>query len=248
MFFLLLWLSLANAETPAEQPSGPKDEPKQTEPAAPPVPQPPVPQPPLPPPPPPCVKASKDEIAEVMRGNEKKEKFLRLCAEKTNNSEWCNQLIVPNVESMEQFHCTYGEEVPHQLIHPDEHTWQFAFGAAKLADELIALKIKVCEIYNWWRPEPYNKNVDGSPRRHPFGTSVDVRFCSSEDMEAAFLQLCKWREEGRLEAIGYYGTTRLHFGMGDKKNNVWGKECPGKPPKEEKTKENKEEKKEEPKK
>jgi hypothetical protein len=44
-------------------------------------------------------------------------------------------------------------------------------------------------------------------------------------MEKAFSQLCKWRAQGRLRAVGYYGSTGLHFGIGDKTANTWGKSC-----------------------
>jgi hypothetical protein len=96
----------------------------------------------------------------------------------------------------------------------------------KLVTELEAKGIRVYQIYNWWRPEPYNANVGGAAGRHPYGTSVDVRMASMGDMEKAFSQLCKWRSQGRLRAVGYYGSTGLHFGIGDKTANTWGKSCP----------------------
>jgi hypothetical protein len=112
------------------------------------------------------------------------------------------------------------------LIHPDESTWKNAFRAIQLVQELEAKNIKACLIYNWWRPEPYNKNVGGAAGRHPFGTSIDVRFCSMVDMENAHRELCAWRKQGRIRAVGYYGTTALHFGIGDQAGNTWGKACP----------------------
>ena len=81
-------------------------------------------------------------------------------------------------------------------------------------------------IYNWWRPEPYNKNVGGSATRHPFGTSIDVRFRSKSIQNKAFSELCKMRKNGRVRAIGYYASTALHFGIGDARANTWGKACP----------------------
>lgn len=173
----------------------------------------------------PCARADRDQIEQVKKGNEKFEKFLQACARATKGSHWCTQLTRPNPDSIERFRCTYGEDLPHRLINPDESTWTNAFQAVLLVEELEKKNIEPCIIYNWWRPEPYNQNVSGSPTRHPFGTSVDVRFCSLPDMEKAFSQLCQWREKGRLRAVGYYGTTGLHFGVGDKKANTWGKTC-----------------------
>ena len=173
-----------------------------------------------------CQKATARQKALVAQGNAKKDKFLQRCRQVTDNSPWCEQLLRPNPDSIDVFRCTYGDDLPHQLIHPNEDTWPDAIKAVRLVKDLEALGVSTCLIYNWWRPEPYNRNVGGSPRRHPYGTSVDVRFCSFEDMERAFEHLCVWRGLGRLRAIGYYGTTALHFGIGDTKANTWGKSCP----------------------
>lgn len=173
-----------------------------------------------------CRQASANQIAEVNRGFGKLQRFLSECASATNGSHWCNEVARPNPSSVSVFHCTYGTSQPHNLIHPDESTWTNAFRAIRLVQELEAKNIKACLIYNWWRPEPYNKNVGGAAGRHPFGTSIDVRFCSMADMENAHRELCAWRKQGRIRAVGYYGTTALHFGIGDQAGNTWGKACP----------------------
>ena len=174
----------------------------------------------------PCTKASKSQVEQVNTGNKKIDAFLAACARATNGSAWCQQLTRPNPDSIDRFRCTYGEELPHRLINPDEDTWKNSYKAVNLIKQLESEGLKVCIIYNWWRPEPYNKNVGGAAGRHPLGTSVDVRMCSMEDMEKAFLRLCQFRKEGKIRAIGYYGTTGLHFGIGDGKANTWGKTCP----------------------
>lgn len=173
-----------------------------------------------------CQAATAGQISVINTGFAKLQKFLEMCAKATSGSRWCNQLTRPNPDSSKIFHCTYGTSQPHILVHPDEGTWVNAFQAVKLVEELEAMGVKTCIIYNWWRPEPYNKNVGGAPGRHPFGTSVDVRFCSMDEMSKAHAQLCQWRKQGRLRALGYYGTTALHFGIGDADDNTWGKDCP----------------------
>lgn len=172
-----------------------------------------------------CTRASTQQIAPILEGNKKKDAFLRYCAGATGGSDWCNQLIRPNPSSISSFRCTYGPDQVHQLIHPDENTWVYAAQAVRLVERLEGMGLKVCQIYNWWRPEPYNKNVGGAAGRHPYGTSVDVRFCSMGDMEKAFSTLCQWRKKGELRALGYYGSTALHFGIGDRTPNTWGKAC-----------------------
>lgn len=173
-----------------------------------------------------CTKASSAQLSEVNKGNLLKDTFLAECAEATDDSAWCQQIIRPNPSSISTFRCTYGANQPHQLIHPTRSTWKNAIQAVNLIQDLEDLGIEVCQIYNWWRPAPYNANVGGAAGRHPFGTSVDVRFCSLTDMERGHKQLCKWRNQGLLRALGYYGSTGLHFGIGDKTANTWGKNCP----------------------
>jgi hypothetical protein len=173
-----------------------------------------------------CREANQDQIDEVNEGNEEKAAFLRKCADATDDSPWCAQLVRPNPSSISTFRCTYGEEQVHQLIHPGRDTWHYAYEAVELIQDLEAEGICVRQIYNWWRPEPYNGNVGGAAGRHPYGTSVDVRFCSMNDMERAHTRLCEYRAQGRLRALGYYGSTGLHFGIGDRTANTWGKSCP----------------------
>jgi hypothetical protein len=173
-----------------------------------------------------CKKASSAEEDFIDQGNSKLSQFMQACWEATGTSSWCEQLTRPNPSSRQMFICTYGEDRPHQLIHPDESTWGNAFKAVELIRDLEASGISVAQIYNWWRPEPYNDNVGGAAGRHPFGTSVDVKFSSKREMEKAHRKLCEFRKKGRLRALGYYGTTGLHLGIGDTKPNTWGKSCP----------------------
>lgn len=173
-----------------------------------------------------CKKATAEQLALVNKGNEREADFLKLCHESTGDSPWCEQLTRPNPDSQETFFCTYGEKQPHRLIHPDEKTWSNAIKAAQIVRDLEGLGVKVAQIYNWWRPEPYNKNVGGVKIRHPLGTAVDVRFATLDDMEKAHRLLCDFRKEGRLNALGYYGNLGLHLGITDVKANTWGKSCP----------------------
>lgn len=172
-----------------------------------------------------CKKATSVQIAVVNQGNKRKGEFLQRCARETGGSEWCAQLVRPNPSSISIFRCTYGNSQQHQLIHPNSATWTNAFQAVRLVQELEQKGFRICQIYNWWRPEPYNKNVGGAPGRHPFATSVDVRFCSNADADRAFDQLCEYRRQGKIRAIGHYGTSSLHFGIGDSNGNTWGKNC-----------------------
>jgi hypothetical protein len=173
-----------------------------------------------------CIRATADQRAQVNSGNQKIDRFLARCAAATKSSAWCQQLIRPNPASAAMFSCTYGKRQPHTLVHPNESTWTNAIKAVQIVESLTKQGIEVCQIYNWWRPEPYNKNVDGKPGRHPAGTSVDVRFCSNQDADRAFYKLCGWRAQGKINAIGHYGNSGLHLGIGDLRANTWGETCP----------------------
>lgn len=172
-----------------------------------------------------CTMATASQKSVVDDGNSKAARFLQGCYRATGSSPWCLQLMRPNPSSRNTFSCTYGSSQPHQLIHPNEATWKNAYKAVQLVRDLEALGVRVAEIYNWWRPEPYNKNVGGAARRHPFGTSVDVRLASLAEMRKAHKLLCQFRQQGRLRALGYYGSTGLHLGVGDMRANTWGKSC-----------------------
>ena len=113
-----------------------------------------------------CVKitkASDSEKSEILAGQQKYNSFIEQCREYGIEQKWCEQLTHPNRNSKAIFHCTYEKNTPHILIHPDESTWINAFRAAKLVQRLNSENLPVEEIYNWWRPEQYNKNVDGVP-------------------------------------------------------------------------------------
>ena len=174
-----------------------------------------------------CTKADRAQLALVDRGNALKDRYLEACANSGAEASWCEQSLRPNPESRGVFECTYGPTQPHQLIHPDPATWPNAFKALALVSELSRQGIGVCLINNWWRPQPYNANVGGAAGRHPFGTAVDVKFCTLADKDKAFVELCRLRRQGRLRALGYYpGSTVLHLGVGDRAGNTWGKSCP----------------------
>lgn len=172
-----------------------------------------------------CVKASSSQRSQVNLGLSKKDEFLQKCARETNNSFWCDQLVRPNPRSVNTFRCTYGSSQAHNLVHPDEKTWKYPIEGVKILQDLTAKGLKASQIYNWWRPEPYNKNVGGAAGRHPYGTSIDVRFASNSEANRAFRELCKMRSKKRLRAIGHYGSSSLHIGVGDRAANTWGRSC-----------------------
>jgi|GEM_PF-2332111 len=173
-----------------------------------------------------CQKATAEQVRVVDAGFALQSEFLQKCAKATKDSQWCQEVVRPNPDSYFLFLCTYGFFQPYVLIHPDKTLWKNAFQAINLIEQLSKKGISTCRVNNWWRPEPYNQNVGGAKGRHPKGTSVDVMFCSKEDQELAFKELCKLRKKGTIRAVGYYPSRVLHFGVADKTGNTWGKSCP----------------------
>ncbi len=173
-----------------------------------------------------CLQATSVQRSYVDSGAVKLKQFLERCYQETSSKKWCDQVARPNPDSANIFECTYSPSQRHVLIHPSESTWSYAIGAVKLVQELEKKNIKIELIYNWWRPEPYNKNVGGAAGRHPFGTSVDVRFVGKSEQNKAHAELCAFRKQGKLRALGYYSGTGLHLGVGDQVANTWGRPCP----------------------
>ena len=173
-----------------------------------------------------CKQATAAQISFVDAGAAKLNQFLTRCYQETNSKKWCSEVARPNPDSHRTIDCTYSPAQPHVFVHPQENTWGYAIAAVNLVLELEKRNIEVDTIYNWWRPEPYNKNVGGAAGRHPAGTSVDVRFSSKTEQNKAHGELCKFRKLGRLRALGYYSGTGLHLGVGDTAANTWGRSCP----------------------
>lgn len=171
------------------------------------------------------VAATPQYILEVQNGIKLKDEFLDQCKRSTNAEKWCLQVIRGNPERENVFDRIFGREMPHQLIHPDKKTWKYAIGAVSLVDQLERKGVRVVQIYNWWRPAKYNRAVGGAAGRHPFGTSVDVRFQSPREAVRAFDLLCKARKAGKVRALGYYGNSGVHIGVGDHNPNTWGRGC-----------------------
>lgn len=172
-----------------------------------------------------CQRASSSQISVVDQGAAKIGRFLDKCYQETGSKKWCDEVSRPNPSSSNAFHCTYSTQQAHIFVHPDENTWQYAIEAVKIVKDLVSQGVNVSTIYNWWRPEPYNRNVGGAAGRHPYGTSVDVRFADKTNQNKAQKLLCKMRSQGRMRALGYYSGTGLHLGIGDKTANTWGKSC-----------------------
>ena len=169
------------------------------------------------------IRANIEQIVDVLKGIALKPEFIEQCEKATDRPDLCKQIIRPNPDSKSIFACTYPPGVASIFIPPEKGVWHFAFQAIRWISEIENLGISFSHIYNWLRPEPYNKNASGHPDRHPFGTAVDIKLRSKGDQHLAFEFFCeKWRS-GQMNAIGFYSSASLHLGIGDteKKEDLW---------------------------
>lgn len=150
--------------------------------------------------------------------------FISSCTSRGVSRKTCTEMTRPNPLEEARFACTYGKSAPHELV-PPKTKWDQAIKLAKVYESLRAQGVCTDEVYNWWRPEPYNRNVEGAKARHPNATCIDVRFCSVADAKKALRALCKLRSQGKITSVGYYGATGVHIGM-DPQDGSWGGACP----------------------
>ena len=176
--------------------------------------------------------ASADQKQKVLSGIELQNSFLAACKSFGVQDQWCDQLMRPNPnpEEFKTFSWTYGSAIPlHIFIDPDQTTWKNAFRGAIFVQKLEQSGININQIVNWWRPEPYNRNVCGAPGRHPFATSIDVEFKTLSDTRRARKKLCQWFDSAQINSLGYYGNEKVHIGVGDilgpGMGETWGKVC-----------------------
>lgn len=134
----------------------------------------------------------------------------------------------PNNKSEMEFRCTYPDAKTHVLIPPDPTKWELSFRGALELQKIEAAGVCVKEIYNYDRPEPYNNNVQGAPGRHPYGTAIDIEFCTKADARKAVQAFCKQRTPGDVEikSVGTYSSgIRIHLGNVKPRRGDWGGGC-----------------------
>lgn len=154
--------------------------------------------------------------------------FLTDCAAEGIHPSLCENLTHPNNNSKMEFRCTFPSFTQHVLLPNNRSLWTNGFQGAKafqeaLEEQGLEPNQGACpQIYNYYRPEPYNANVGGAAGRHPNGTAVDVEFCTKEEAQKALNKFAKMRMEKRINSIGIYSSgIRIHIGFGTEKGNTW---------------------------
>lgn len=142
--------------------------------------------------------------------------YVNLCTRNGVHLDLCTDMLQPfrNPKEVRVFRRTYGDEVEHVLI-PPRSTWGLGIELIKIAQEVsITSNVEICQIRNWYRPEPYNSRVDGgSSSQHLVAQAIDIDFCSNPGRNKA-LQVMKRRrtDTGMPRGIGtYVGGHTIHI-------------------------------------
>jgi hypothetical protein len=114
-------------------------------------------------------------------------------------------MTFPNTASADTFFDVYSSSTPFILM-PNRSTWNRGVQLLSVAQSMSKFG-KICEIRNWYRPEPYNSAVGGAgSSRHLDGSAIDIEFCSvTEKNKALQAALSMRRRFGTPPGVGVYG-------------------------------------------
>lgn len=135
--------------------------------------------------------------------------FLDKCYLRVNEGKFCNEVVSPNKHSKRSFVKVYGSSVPHILM-PKEDKFETGIGLLEMLERAIKIdsKIKVCQIANWYRPEPYNSRVGGARRsQHIKANAIDIHFCSRDARNRAIKSFLQLEKKYKKLGIGTYSSS-----------------------------------------
>ena len=131
--------------------------------------------------------------------------FTSFCTSQGLENNLCRQMTSPNSASTNTFYNVYPRANPFILM-PNRSTWSKGVQLLSVAQSMSKFG-KICEIRNWYRPEPYNSAVGGvGSSRHLDGSAIDIEFCSvTEKNKALQAALSMRRRFGTPPGVGVYG-------------------------------------------
>lgn len=143
--------------------------------------------------------------------------FIKTCMARGVQQELCTQMTSPNSQSKGIFRKVYGSQ-PFILM-PPQNRWDEGIHLLTIAQSLAAYG-NICEIRNWYRPEPYNRAVDGAKSsQHLSAGAIDIQFCTVADKNKALQAALAMRQQHKSPAgVGAYGegSLVLHIDMSDR--------------------------------
>ncbi len=146
--------------------------------------------------------------------------FIKMCLARGIREQFCKQITSPNTKSIGTFRQVYGDQ-PFVLM-PNTDRWETGLQLLTIAESLAEFG-EICEIRNWYRPEPYNRSVGGArSSQHLSAGAIDIEFCTVQDKNRALLAALATRQKFKTPpGIGVYGegSKTLHF---DFANRLYG--------------------------
>lgn len=132
--------------------------------------------------------------------------FVAKCLKRVSSPKLCKEMVSPNTSSKGSFRAVYGSSTPHILM-PKENKFEVGIRLLEMIEraQKIDSKIKVCQIANWYRPEPYNSRVGGAKRsQHINANAIDIKFCSRDARNRAKKVFRQLEKKYKTLGIGTY--------------------------------------------
>jgi hypothetical protein len=147
-------------------------------------------------------------------------RFINTCRARGIREQFCRQITSPNTNSAGTFRAVYGSQ-PFVLM-PPESSWDRGIYLLTVAESLAEFG-EICEIRNWYRPEPYNAAVSGAQgSQHLSAGAIDIEFCTAADKNRALRAALAMRQRFQSPpGVGVYGEGSLVIHV-DMSNRIYG--------------------------
>ncbi len=159
--------------------------------------------------------------ASSQHSRQNQSRFIQQCTSRGISEQFCREATDPNPDSRGAFNRVYGAQ-QNFILMPPQGSWETGIQLLGIAQSLSAYG-KVCEIRNWYRPEPYNGAVGGAGgSRHLNASAIDIEFCSVEEKNKALKAALAMRQRfGKPAGVGVYGEGSLVLHI-DTSNRIYG--------------------------
>lgn len=146
--------------------------------------------------------------------------FINTCTARGIREQFCRQITSPNTNSIGTFRRVYGSQ-PFVLM-PPQSSWDRGIYLLTVAESLAEFG-EICEIRNWYRPEPYNAAVSGARgSQHLSAGAIDIEFCTVADKNRALRAALAMRQRFQSPpGVGVYGEGSLVIHI-DMSNRIYG--------------------------
>lgn len=132
--------------------------------------------------------------------------FIKKCKGRVKTAIWCDEIVVPNIHSKRSFYSVYNKSKEHLLV-PRKDKFEVGIRLLEILERAVGgnSEMRVCQIANWYRPEPYNSRVGGAKRSaHIAADAIDIKFCTRAGRNRAKKRLIQLEKIYKTLGIGSY--------------------------------------------